>query len=344
MTATVTLAEIARRVHEPDDRLILELAKTEGDLVVLGAAGKMGVSLARMAAAAFARLPGNRTVHAVSRFSDTAARTELEQAGVRTVSADLADEAAMARLPDAPNVVYMVGRKFGTTGDAGPTWATNVFLPGRVAQRYAGARISAFSSGNVYPLLPPTSGGADEHVPPNPVGEYAQSCLGRERILTYQAAATGSPLAVIRLNYAIDCRYGVLTDIARAVLSGTPVNLGNGAVNVIWQGDANRYALSALAHADTAGEDPLILNVTGPETVSVRWLATELGRRLNREPVFAGTESPTALLSNAARCFGLFGYPTVSLHQMLDWTVVWLREGGALLDKPTHFTERAGRF
>ncbi|MEZ0110336.1 hypothetical protein ABH920_004351 [Catenulispora sp. EB89] len=341
---TVTLAEIARRVHEPDDRLILELAKTEGDLVVLGAAGKMGVSLARMAAEAFARLPGGRTVHAVSRFSDASARAELEEAGVRTVSADLGDEAVIAGLPDAPNVVYMVGRKFGTAGDAGPTWATNVFLPGRVAQRYAGARISAFSSGNVYPLLPPTSGGADEDVPPNPVGEYAQSCLGRERILTYQAAATGSPLAVIRLNYAIDCRYGVLTDIARAVLAGTPVDLGNGAVNVIWQGDANRYALSALAHARAAGEDPLVLNVTGPETASVRWLATELGRRLNREPVFTGTEAPTALLSNAARCFGMFGYPTVSLHQMLDWTVVWLREGGALLDKPTHFTERAGRF
>ncbi|WP_194898270.1 NAD-dependent epimerase/dehydratase family protein [Catenulispora pinisilvae] len=344
MTATTTLADIARRVHEPDERLILELAKTEGDLVVLGAAGKMGVSLARMAAAAFDRLPGGRTVHAVSRFSDSSARAELDQAGVHTVSADLGDDSALAGLPDAPNVVYMVGRKFGTTGDAAPTWATNVYLPGRVAQRYAGARISAFSSGNVYPLLPPTSGGADENVAPDPVGEYAQSCLGRERILAYQAAATGSPLAIIRLNYAIDCRYGVLTDIARAVLSGNPVDLGNGLVNVIWQGDANRYALSALAHADSSGKEPLVLNVTGPETASVRWLATELGRRLDREPVFAGTESPTALLSNAARCFGLFGYPEVSLHQMLDWTVVWLQEGGALLDKPTHFTERAGRF
>jgi uncharacterized protein YbjT (DUF2867 family) len=338
---SLPLPAIAQRVHEPDERLVHQLATTEGDLVVLGAAGKMGVSLARMAAAAFARLPGDRRVHAVSRFSDPAARDELDGAGVRTVAADLTDEAALAGLPDAPNVVYMVGRKFGTTADAATTWALNAYLPGRVARRYPGARISAFSSGNVYPLVPVASGGADETVPPGPVGEYAQSCLGRERVLTHHAAATGSPLAIIRLNYAVDCRYGVLTDIARAVAAGAPVQLGNGVVNVVWQGDANRYALSALAHADAP---PLILNVTGPETASVRWLATELGRRLGRAPVFAGAEADTALLSNAANCFGRFGYPAVSLAEMLDWTVAWLTEGGPLLDKPTHFTERAGRF
>jgi uncharacterized protein YbjT (DUF2867 family) len=338
---TASLAEIARRVHEPDSRLVSELARTEGDLVVLGAAGKMGVSLARMAAAAFARLPGNRRIHAVSRFSAPGARSELGDAGVHTVAADLADEAALADLPDAPNVVYMVGRKFGTTGDAETTWMINTYLPGRVARRYAGARISAFSSGNVYPLVPVTSGGADENVAPDPVGEYAQTCLGRERILTHHAAATGSPLSIIRLNYAVDCRYGVLTDIARAVAAGTPVDLGNGLVNVVWQGDANRYALSALAHA---GTPPLVLNVTGPETASVRWLANELGRRLDRDPVFTGEETASALLSNAGRCFGLFGYPAVTLHEMLDWTVAWLTEGGPLLDKPTHFTERGGRF
>lgn len=337
----MSLAEIARRVHEPDDRLLDQLAKTKGDLVVLGAAGKMGVSLARMAAAAFAQLSSERRVYAVSRFGDTDARAELDRAGVRTVAADLTDEAALAGLPDAPNVVYMVGRKFGTSADSATTWALNTYLPGRVAQRYAGSRISAFSSGNVYPLLPVTSGGADEHVPPDPVGEYAQSCLGRERVLAYHARATGSPLAIIRLNYAIDCRYGVLTDIARAIRAGDPVELGNGMVNVVWQGDANRYALGALAYADTP---PLVLNVTGPETASVRWLAHELGRRLGREPAFAGAETQTALLSNAAKCFGLFGYPGVSLAEMLDWTVGWLAEGGQLLDKPTHFTERKGKF
>lgn len=337
---TVPLGDIARRVHEPDERLLAELRRLDGDLVVLGAGGKMGVSLARMAAAAYATL-GKGTVYAVSRFSDPATLAELEGNGVRPVRADLTDEAALATLPDAPNVLYMVGRKFGTAGDAAATWALNTYLPGRIAARYAGARIAAFSSGNVYPLLPVGSGGADETVPPEPVGEYAQSCLGRERVLAARCAATGSPLALIRLNYAIDCRYGVLTDIARAVRDGAPVDLTNGSVNVVWQGDANRYALSALAHA---AAEPLVLNVTGPETASVRWLATELGRRLGREPVLRGAEAPTALLSNAARCFGLFGYPSVSLAEMLDWTVAWLAGGGTLLDKPTHFAERTGRF
>lgn len=333
--------QIARRVYQPDDRLLDQLGRTDGDLVVLGAAGKMGVSLSRMAAEAFERLPGGRRVYAVSRFSDPQARAELDGAGVRTVAADLTDETALAALPDAPNVVYMVGRKFGTAGDAATTWGLNTYLPGRVVQRYAGARVVAFSSGNVYPLVPAHSGGADETVAPDPVGEYAQSCLGRERVLTYQAAATGTTLALIRLNYAIDCRYGVLTDIARAVRDGEPIELGNAAVNVVWQGDANRYVLSALGHVDNP---PLVLNVTGPETASVRWLATELGRRLGREPIFQGTEADTALLSNAARCFGMFGYPSVSLAEMLDWTATWLAEGGPLLDKPTHFTERAGTF
>lgn len=334
---TVPLGDIARRVHQPDERLRAELGALDGDLVVLGAGGKMGVSLARMAAAAYRR----GTVYAVSRFSDAGTLAELEENGVTAVRADLTDEAALAALPDAANVLYMVGRKFGTAGDAATTWALNTYLPGRIAARYAGSRIAAFSSGNVYPLVPVGSGGADETVPPDPVGEYAQSCLGRERVLTHQCAVTGSPLALIRLNYAIDCRYGVLTDLARAVRDGTPVDLTTGSVNVVWQGDANRYALSALARATV---EPLVLNVTGPETASVRWLATELGWRLGREPVFGGAEAPTALLSNAARCFGLFGYPSVSLAEMLDWTVAWLAGGGELLDKPTHFAERSGRF
>jgi dTDP-4-dehydrorhamnose reductase len=343
MEATMTpgLSEIARRAYQADEGLVRSLGSTDGDLVVLGAGGKMGVSLARMAAEAFDRLPGSRKVVAVSRFSDEAARAELEDAGVRTVSGDLSDETALAGLPEAPNVVYMVGRKFGTSSDAAMTWAVNTYLPGRVVRRYAGARIVAFSSGNIYPLTAVTSGGADESVEPDPVGEYAQSCLGRERILAYQAMETGSPLAIIRLNYAVDCRYGVLTDVAQSVRDGRPVDVSNGSVNVVWQGDANRYALSALAQADLP---PFILNVTGPETASVRWIAAQLGTRLNKDPEFIGAESATALLSNAARCFGLFGYPHVSLAEMLDWTVLWLDRGGALLNKPTHFTERSGRF
>lgn len=340
-STTPSLHDIASRVYEPADRLVSDLAAIEGDLVVLGAAGKMGVSLGRMAATVFDRLPGHRQVYAVSRFSDPAARVELEDSGVRTISADLLDDEALGSLPDAANVVYMVGRKFGTSLEAATTWAVNSYLPGRVVRRYAGSRIAAFSSGNVYPLVPVTSGGADETVTPGPIGEYAQSCLGRERVLMYHAEATDTPLAIVRLNYAVDCRYGVLTDIARAVEAGEPIDLAMSAVNMIWQGDANRYALSALALASTP---VTVLNVTGPETASVHWLATELGRRLGRDPVFANEPSPTALLANAALCFGRFGYPSVSLSQMLDWTVAWLRDGGPLLDKPTHFAERNGRF
>jgi hypothetical protein len=341
---TSALADIARKVHEPDERLLTSLATIDGDLVVLGAGGKMGVSLARMASAAFAALPGDRRVYAVSRFTGSGggdARAELDGAGVTIVAADVEDESAWSRLPDAPNVVYMIGRKFGTSGDSATTWATNAYLPGRLALRYAGARIAAFSSGNVYPFTPAMSGGAHESTPPDPVGEYAQSCLGRERVLTYHASKTGSPVSIIRLNYAVDCRYGVLTDLAVAVRNGDPVDVSTGAVNVIWQGDANRYALSSLAVAD---RPPFVLNVTGPETASVRWLADQLAIRLGREPVFVGEEQSTALLSNAGRCFGLFGYPSVCLEEMLDWTVMWLEAGGELLGKPTHFTERTGRF
>jgi nucleoside-diphosphate-sugar epimerase len=338
---TSDLTDIAQKVYEPDDRLVTTLSETEGDLVVLGAGGKMGVSLARMAAEAFAKLPDTRRVYAVSRFSDDVARAELDDAGVITVACDLEDEAALAGLPDARNVVFMVGRKFGTSDDSAATWATNAYLPGRIVQRYAGSRIVAFSSGNVYPFTPVVSGGADEAIAPEPIGEYAQSCLGRERVLAYHASKTNSPLAIIRLNYAVDCRYGVLTDIATAVRDGVPVNVSSGAVNVVWQGDANRYTLSALAYADMP---PFVLNVTGPETASVRWLAHRFGERLGRTPNFTGQEESTALLSNAARCFGMFGYPHVSLDEMIEWTVTWLEQGGRLLNKPTHFTERAGRF
>lgn len=335
------LHEIAQRVHEPGDWLIEALAGIDGDLVVLGAAGKMGVSLSRMAAAAFARLPGQRRVYAVSRFSDPDARRELDAAGVHTVASDVSDDLALTHLPDAANVVYLVGRKFGTHEGPELTWMVNGYLPGRVAQRYAGSRLVAFSSGNVYPLVPISSGGATEDLAPDPVGEYAQSCLARERIFSHFATAQGTRLVLIRLNYAVDCRYGVLTDIARSVLAEQPVDVSNAAVNVIWQGDANSYALAALAHASVP---PTVLNVTGPETASVRWLVGELGRRLGRVPRLVGVESATGLLSNAGRCFGMFGYPSVPLTQLLDWTASWLLEGGQLLDKPTHFSERKGSY
>jgi nucleoside-diphosphate-sugar epimerase len=334
-------AALDRHLWEPTSEVVDDLAAVDGDVLLLGAGGKLGPSLARMARAALDAAGSARRVVAVSRFSEPGRRDELASAGVETVVADAADPTALAGLPEAANIVYLVGRKFGTHGDEWTTWATNTYLPARVAERYAGARIAAFSTGNVYPLTPVGSGGADEHTPPGPVGEYAQSCLGRERLLQHLAIAQGTPVAILRLNYAIDLRYGVLHDVARAVLAGEPVDVTMGSVNVIWQGDANAVTLRSLRHASSPAD---VLNVTGPETVSVRWLAHECGRRLGRDPVIVGEEAPTALLSNAARCAARFGYPRVPLATMLDWTCRWVAAGAPSHGKPTRFEQRAGAF
>lgn len=336
----VTLADIAAQVWQPDELVRRTLAALDGDIVVLGAGGKMGVSLSLMVAAALADLPGDRVVHAVSRFSEPAARDELAAGGVSVHVADLLDPDDVAALPDAAGVVYLAGRKFGTQADATATWAVNVLTPDLICRRYRGTPIAALSSGAVYPLQPLTSGGAVESTGPMPVGEYAQTTLGRERIFSYRSVHDHTPVSLVRLNYAIDCRYGVLTDIARAVATGQPVVLDNPVVNVLWQGDANRYILASLAHA---GVPPFLLNITGPETASVRHIAEQLGERLGRAPVFAGQESDTAPISNAGKAFGLFGYPRVPLERMLDWVVAWLDQGGRLLEKPTQFSEREGR-
>lgn len=339
--APATVEELEDVLTAPSDALVRDLAALDGDILVLGSAGKMGPTLAVLAQRALAKAGQGHRAIAVSRFSNAAVRDRLDAAGVTTVAADLHHPAQLAALPPAPNVIYMLGTKFGTTGHEHQTWATNAYLPGRVAERYAGARIVVFSSGNVYPLLPVTRGGATEVTSPQPIGEYAQSCLARERIFEFFSRATGTPVTIFRLNYAIDLRYGVLLDIARAVHEGHPVDLAMGNVNVIWQGDANEYALRALT---LAGAPPALLNVTGPETVSVRWLAEEFGRRLGIEPVCAGEEAPTALLSNAAWAFGHFGYPRVPLARMIDWIAAWILADGSVLDKPTHFQEREGKF
>lgn len=279
------LGDADRRLWEPPPEAVDDLAAAPGDVLLLGAGGKLGLSLARMTRLAVDAAGGTRRVIAVSRFSEPGRRGELAAAGVETVVADAADPAALATLPDAANVIYLVGRKFGTSGDEPTTWATNTYLPARVAERFAGSRLVAFSTGNVYPLTPVGSGGADEHTPPGPVGEYAQSCLGRERLLQHLSVIQGTPVGILRLNYAIDLRYGVLHDVARAVLAGEPVDVTTGSVNVIWQGDVNAITLRSLRRAASPAD---VLNVTGPETVSVRWLAQECGRRLGRDPVIAG--------------------------------------------------------
>ena len=336
-----SVEELETRLATPNGALIDDLARIEGDILVLGAGGKMGPSLVKLACNAIARGGGERKVIAVSRFSNPAIREDLERAGATTIAADLLEADALEALPDAPNVIYMVGTKFGTSGREHLTWAQNAYVPGLVGTRYAGSRIVAFSTGNVYPLVPVRSGGSRESDPTGPVGEYAQSCLGRERLFEHVSLTHGTPVLQFRLNYAVELRYGTLVDVAEAVHAGRPVDLSMGHLNVIWQGDANAWALRSLA---LCSSPPTILNVTGPETASVRWIAEELGRLMEREPVLVGEERETALLSNAARAHRLFGYPTVPLGRMLEWIAAWTLAGGETHGKPTHFGERTGAF
>jgi nucleoside-diphosphate-sugar epimerase len=332
------LDEFLSRPYPEDQEAIRAL---EGDLLILGVGGKMGPSLAIRAARAAEQAGLRRRIIGVSRFSDAALRRQLEAAGVETLSADLLDFDGLARLPDAPNVIFMAARKFGSTGDEALTWAMNALLPARVAERYRQARIVAFSSGNVYPFVPVDSGGATEQTPPGPVGEYAQSVLARERLFEYQSRRYGTPVVLLRLNYAVELRYGVLVDLARKVYSREPIDVTMGHVNVIWQGDANSVCLRSFSLCQSP---PAVLNLTGPGTLSVRKLAIDFGRRFGIEPVFTGREAETALLNNASRCHALFGLPRVTLDEMLDAVAHWITAGGRLLDKPTHFEVRNGRF
>ena len=339
-----TEAELDERLSTPGEALVEALATVPGDIAILGVGGKMGPTLARLARRAADRADGGRggrRIVGVSRFSEPGLRDALHESGVETVAADLLDPAAVSALPAAPNVVFMAGRKFGSSGGESLTWAMNSYVPALVAARYAGSRLVSFSSGNVYPLVPLSSGGATEDLAPQPVGEYAQSVLGRERIFEHFSARNGLAVLQLRLNYAIDLRYGILVDVAQQVLAGEPVDVAMGHVNVIWQGDANSIALRALT---LAAAPPRVLNLTGPETVSVRWLAQRFGDLLGREAQLSGVESPTALLNNAARCFRHFGYPTVPLDTMVEWVAGWVSRGARTLGKPTHFQEREGKF
>lgn len=336
-----TEAELERRLAEPTPGVLDALRAIDGDVVILGAGGKMGPTLARMARRAFDLLGRRERVVAVSRFAAGDIEQRLRTAHVETIRCDLADAGAVAALPDAPNVVFMAGQKFGTAGDPAATWMMNTVVPAYAATRYATSRIVAFSTGNVYPFVPADSGGATEAVEPAPVGEYAASCLGRERVLAYCSRRAGTPMAIVRLNYAVELRYGVLVDIVGAVMRGEPVDVGMGSVNVIWQGDACARALQCFT---VAASPPAIVNVTGLETLSVRALAEHAAGMLGQTARFTGEESPDALLSNAGRSAELFGPPAVSVGQMMAWIVDWLRRGGRLLGAPTHFQERRGQF
>ena len=330
--------DLERILSAPTAELLGALAAWQGDLLLLGAGGKIGPSLAAMARRA---LPRGARVIAADLFPAPAARGALEANGVETIACDLLDREALAALPDAPNVIFMAGRKFGSTGGEALTWALNVYLPGLVADRFRASRIVVFSTGNVYPLVPVSSGGAAEDDAAGPLGEYAQSCLGRERMFQHFSGRFGTPVTILRLNYAIDLRYGVLLDVAQKVHRGAPVDLTMGFVNVIWQGDVNARTLQAFS---LCASPPAILNLTGAEVASVRKIAERLGELMGKQPVFAGREAETALLSNTARVRRLFGDPPTPLDTMLQWVAHWVMIGGPTLDKPTHFETRNGKF
>jgi nucleoside-diphosphate-sugar epimerase len=322
----------------PSPALVADLARAPGDIIVLGVGGKMGPTLARMAK----RAAPNREVIGVARFSEPGLRSSLAAAGVRTIECDLLDRAAVARLPAAPNVVFMAGRKFGSTGAEHLTWAMNALVPAIVAERFAHSRIVAFSTACVYPFVPVAGGGATEDTPTTPPpGEYANSCVARERMFQHFSRLRGTAGRLIRLSYAIDMRYGVLHDVARKVLAREPIDLAMGHVNVIWQGDANSQALRALAHctAPTSG-----LNVSGAEATSIRTLAAAFGERFGVAPVFTGTESPTAWLVNTGEAQRLFGPPEVDLPTLLDWTADWITRRMPSLGKDTHYEVRDGSY
>ena len=344
----MTAAELPERLRDvthleevmtaPTPALVADLARVPGDIIVLGVGGKIGPTLARLAK----RAAPERRVVGVARFSEDGLRETLARTGIECIAADLLDRRQVEALPKLPNVVFMAGRKFGSSGREDLTWAMNAHVPALVAEAFAGSRIVAYSTGCVYPYVDVRHGGATEATPAvPPPGAYANSCVAREGLFQYFSRMHGTPGRLIRLNYAIDMRYGVLHDVAQRVATGQSIDLTTGHVNVIWQGDANAMVLRALAHC-TAPTSPL--NVSGPETVSVRWLAHCLGERLGKSPVFTGSEAATAWLVNTGAAMRLFGYPSVSLMTMIDWTADWIAQGGVSLGKDTHYETRDGAF
>jgi len=329
------------RLSAPPPEVVETLARMQGDLILLGVGGKMGPSLARMAKRASDLAGVKRAVTGVARFSSPRLREWLERHGIQTLACDLLDPSAWEQMPDTPNVLYLAGMKFGSTGQESLTWAMNTLLPAMVCRRFPRSRVVAFSTGNVYGLVPAQLGGSLETDIPAPVGEYAMSCLGRERVFEHFSRTQGMPVALVRLNYACDLRYGVMVDLAQKILAGVPVNLGISWFNTLWQGDANAFTLRCFDHA---ASPPFLINLTGPELLSVRVVCEALGRLLGRKPVFTGAEADTALVSNAEKALQLFGPPKVSASQLLEWVAAWVRAELPTLNKPTHFESREGRF
>jgi len=340
-SAISNVAHLEDLLSEPPPAAVEGMRRLDGDIIILGVAGKMGPTLARMARRATDAAGVSRRVIGVSRFTSPSQEESLRRDGIETIRCDLLDEAAVSHLPDSANVIFMAGRKFGSSGAEPLTWATNCFLPGIICRRYRRSRIVAFSTGNVYRLTAAGSGGSVETDSPQPVGEYAMSCLGRERMFEHFSREWEIPTAIIRLNYAVEMRYGVLADLARRVHAGEPIDLTMGYFNVIWQADANAIALALLEHASSP---PLVVNVSGPEELGVRETCETFGRLMERSVTFAGNEAPDALLSNGSLGRSLFGNPRVGASQLIVWTADWIKRRGPSLDKPTHFESRNGRF
>lgn len=337
-----SIEDLEDKLSQPTTGVLDTLRRIDGDVIVLGAGGKMGPTLARMVRRAFDQLgQTQRRLWAVSRFSSRAVVDELRKHRVETISCDLLDRDAVRALPDAPNVIFMAGQKFGTSDAPELTWMMNTVLPALVAERYATSRIVVFSTGCVYPLAAVAGPGSHEDDPLGPPGDYANSCVGRERIFTHYSKQNGTPMLMYRLSYAIDLRYGVLRDVAQKVANGELVDVTMPAANVIWQGDANARAIQCLEHT---ASPPVALNVTGLERISIRSLAHHFGQLLGREPTITGSEGATAWLFDASKSYEWFGAPTVSMDEMIEATAKWVQLGGASFGKPTHFEVRDGQF
>lgn len=325
----------------PSDALICDMKKIDGDIMILGAGGKMGPTLAVLAKKAAIAAGVDKKIIAVSRGSDKIATELMKSNGIEVIAADLLDKEKLYALPDTKNVIYMAGRKFGTDGNEWQTWAMNSTLPAFVADKFKNSNIVVFSSGNIYPIVPLSKGGCTEKDRVMPNGEYAMSCLARERAFEYAANTFGTKVFTYRLNFAVDLRYGVLFDVADKIMKGTPISLATPCFNFIWQGSANEIAIRGLLHASSPA---CIMNVTGPETVSIKKAAIKLGEYLGKEPIFEGEEGTDAYLNDASLAMETFGYPAVSAETLIRWQAEYILDGGRTLDKPTHFEERKGSY
>jgi hypothetical protein len=328
-------------LSRPTPQLIEMMKKIDGDFIFLGVAGKLGISMVRMAKRACEEAGVEKRIIGVSRFSTSESIRFLEGNGIETIKGDLLNSEFINELPDIKNVVFLAGMKFGTEGNESVTWAMNSYLPGLVAEKYKNSIIVALSTGCVYPMVDVKSSGSLESDTPDPIGEYAQSCLGRERLFEYGSIKNGTPVALIRLNYAVEMRYGVLVDIALKVYNGEAVDLAMGYANVIWQADANSQILLSFQYCQSPARP---FNVTGEETLSIRKIAVEFGKLMNKKVEFVGLESQTALLANPTESNKLLGIPQVQLSTVLKWTAKWIEKGNRILGKPTHFEVRDGKY